>query len=174
MEIKELEFKNIIAYLIPGVIGLYAISRHSSTISNLFVGGKQASEATSILLIVLLSLGIGIIINAITWAIIRPIIECVGDTRPDLDYSKLNKDIMGAFKVIIDENFRYYQAYSNMFTSLIIFLLFYIYKNSILRGDIIVITIFTCIVLFFASRDSLNRSYRNMRLLLKQGEEIRK
>lgn len=168
---KELEFKNIIAYLIPGVIGLYGISRHSSTINILFTGGKGISEATAIVLIVLLSIGIGMIINAITWAVIRPTIELFGQKRPDLDYSKLNKDMLDSFKVIIEENYRYYQTYSNLLTALLIYSLSYIYKNSNWRGEIIILLILPNFILWFAARDSLGRSYKNMQLLLNQGKE---
>jgi hypothetical protein len=50
---------------------------------------------------------IGIIINAITWAIARPLVELFSMKRPELDYSKLSKDNEAAYKNIIDNNFSY-------------------------------------------------------------------
>jgi len=162
------EFKSLIAYSIPGFVSLYAVSLYLPTVEKLISGSKGVPEATAIVPILFLSVGIGVVINAVTWALVRPLIELTGVPRPNLDYSELDETTKEAFKVIIDENYRYYQSYSNLLTSGGLLLIASLVEKgetpirfSLVGGAVL-------IILFFASRDSLKRSYSNIEALLKK------
>ncbi len=74
-------------------------------IEKLLTGTNGVPEGAAIVPILFLSVSIGMVINAITWALIRPLIELTGVHRPRLDYSKLDENSKEAFKVNIDENY---------------------------------------------------------------------
>jgi len=163
------------AYLAPGVIGLYAISKQSFFLQRLLSGDKGIPDVSAAVVIIVFSVSMGIIINAITWATLRLIIEKLGTRRPELDYAKLNKDILDVYKHINEGNYRFYQAYSNTCTSVIIFIVSYIYKGADIRYEIVFVAVAVCFVLFMAARNSLQRTYRyTYDLLQKQVEEKEK
>jgi hypothetical protein len=90
MEKIGLEFKLIIAYLIPGSIGLYAAGMLIPAVQNLLGGPTSVPQGSAIIQVLVLSVASGMIINAITWALVLPIIErSCNMKRPHFDYSKL-------------------------------------------------------------------------------------
>ena len=163
-----IEFKSLIAYSIPGFVSLYAVSLYLPIVEKLLSGPKGVPEGTAIVPILFLSVGIGIVINAVTWALVRPLIELTGVPRPNLDYSELDETTKEAFKVIIDENYRYYQSYSNLFTSGGLLLIASLIEKDETPISFSVVGGAVLIILFFASRDALKRSYSNIEALLKK------
>lgn len=171
MEKIGFEFKLIIAYLIPGVIGLYAASLYIPAIRNVLGGDTFVPSGSAIVLVLVLAIASGIIINAITWAVIRPVIEWTSMKRPDLKYSNLKTGSMDAYNVILEGNYRYYQSYSNMFTSIVLLILTNIYRGDEMQSEVMFLGIVVCIVLFMAARNSLEMTYNEMGDLLKKQME---
>lgn len=165
-----IEFRLLIAYLVPGLLFVYSLSLHLPKLYMLLGGDKTAPEGPAVVLIVILSIGAGIFVNAFTWAIIRPIIELTSISRPKLDYSKVGNEKLEAFKIIVDQNFRYYQAYANIFSALVILMCSYValQKSVDLKYGIAGLVIL--LILFVAARDSLKRTYINMANLLTREE----
>lgn len=166
MEKIGLDFKLIIAYLIPGSIGLYAAAMLIPAVEALLGGSAAVPQGASIVLVLVLAIASGMIINALTWALVRPLIEKTGVPRPKLEYSNLTKENEASFRNIIDNNFSYYQSYANMFTALVALFASYIYSEGLPRLDLIIPGGVICIVLFIAARDSLKRSYQEMEKIL--------
>ncbi len=174
MEKLGIEFKLIIAYLVSGIIGLYAVSLHVPTVHKLLGGDTHSPIGTGIVLVVILSIGVGIIINAVTWATIRPLIELLGTKRPDLPYHRLNKNLMYAYSELLEGNFRFYQSYSNILTSLLLLLTSIILSEEELNMNFLLTGAIFCGILFFAARDSLGRTYRGMDDLFSENQEVAK
>jgi hypothetical protein len=166
-----LDFKLIIAYLIPGTIGLYAAAMLVPAVGILLGGQTSVPQGASIILVLVLAIASGIVINAITWATVRPIVEASGAKRPpEFDYSKLSNDNKAAINNIRDNFFSYYQSYANMFTAILLVFFAYWYAQGLPRLDLTIIGTTICIVLFFAARDSLKRTYFNMQKILKDAD----
>jgi hypothetical protein len=161
-----IEFRLLIAYLVPGLLFVYSLSLHIPKVYMLLGGDKMVPEGPAVVLIIILSIGAGIFVNAFTWAVIRPIIELTSISRPKLDYSKVNNEKLEAFRVIVDENFRYYQAYSNIFSAFIILICSYLALRKSIDLKYMVPSLAGLIILFVAARDSLKRTYINMANLL--------
>lgn len=173
MEKIGLEFKLIIAYLIPGSIGLYAAAMLIPTIQNLLGGPTSVPQGSAIIQVLVLSVASGMIINAITWALVLPIIEWSCHTkRPYFDYSKLSKDNEAAMKNVIDNIFSYYQSYSNMLTALLLSFITYLFTSGTPRYDLLICGAFICIILFFAARDSLKKTDKNIEKILGYFEAV--
>lgn len=119
----QLSFTLLIAYAVPGLLGVYSLSLHFEPINYLFGLDTAHSSTTVIIPLTLLVLGAGIIINALTWAFLRPLIHLFGVKKPDLDYSKLTKDKIEQYNIIVESSYRYYQSYSNLLTSILILLI---------------------------------------------------
>ena len=165
-----IEFRLLIAYLVPGLLFVYSLSLHIPKVYMLLGGDKTAPEGPAVILILILSIGAGIFVNAFTWAVIRPIIEWTSISRPELDYSKVSNEKLEAYKVIVNENYRYYQAYANIFSSFIIFLCSYLALRQNVGLKYVVPGLAVLIILFMAARDSLKRTYINMANLLTREE----
>jgi hypothetical protein len=172
MEKLGLNFGTVIAYLIPGFIGVYASARYVDTIHALLGGDKQIPEAAAIIPITLMALAIGNVINAISWALVRPLIALSGVRRPrDLDYTKLKKEDIPIYNNIVEGNFRYHQFYANTLVAILLltptWLMLPLKENAVRNISFFLVTG----VLFFAARDSLQRAYVRMSSLLKKEVE---
>jgi hypothetical protein len=166
MEKIGIEFKLIIAYLVPGCIALYAIGMYVPTVAALLGSGTAVPSGSSIIIVLVLAIACGIIVNAITWLCLRPLIELTSRRRPPLDYSLLSDSIAKAYQEILENNYRYYQSYSNMFTSLVILIAAALVKPGEIETFILISCVLVCCVLFLAARDSLIRTYDGMERLL--------
>jgi len=171
MEKLGIEFRLLIAYLIPGIVLLYASTFYSTVTKTLLFGNNGIPDSAAVIPIILLGIGAGIIVNAITWAIVRPFIELTSVTRPELNYANLTESDMHAFQIINDENFRYYQSYSNLFTSGVALIVSYALNSTSLNSKLIIISLIVMAILFFASRDSLKRAYNGMESLIGKTKE---
>ena len=84
--IAPLDFSNVIAFLIPGFVSFYALKYFSPPISEIIEKSLSDNSNAGVLLVLLLfSLGIGIIVSAFRSLTLDKIFI----TFPSLDYSKL-------------------------------------------------------------------------------------
>lgn len=173
MDKLGLNFGQFIAYLIPGYLAIYPLAEVVPPLASL-LGEKGVPQAEAIIPLLVLGVGIGIIINAFSWALLRPLFALSGVRRPEeLTYTKLRKDDIEVYNTIIEANFRYHQFYSNMVIAVLLhgpswFVL--PVKDNLLRDTAFVLVVG---VLFFAARDSLSRAYiRMLALFTKEGSAM--
>ena len=166
MEKLGLNFGLVIAYLIPGFLGLYALSQRVTPIKSLLHGEKGSPETGAIIPLLIVAMAVGMIINALGWIIVRPLITISGVKRPrDLDYTKLKVEDIKLYNVIVEANFRYHQFYTNMFFAILLLIPIWvvrpIWDNRIRNFSLLIVGL----ALFLAARDSLNRAYTRMSAL---------
>ena len=169
MEKLGLNFGTVIAYLIPGFIGLCGLAKYVDTFDALLGSEKRVPEASALLPITLIALAIGSIINAISWAIIRPLITLSGVSRPaNLNYAELQKDDIPIYDLIVEGNFRYHQFYANTLVAILLLTPAWLVRPFI--GNVIRDISFFVVtaILFLAARDSLQRAYVRFEALLKK------
>jgi hypothetical protein len=115
-DITTTSFGLIIAYLVPGFAGLYALAFWFSGVRKLFdtfVTTTAQSAVGPFLVVLIAALLIGLVVNSLRWAIFewgRP------DVLQPVDLRELAKDrlLLDVFLTRIDENFRHYQYGGNM------------------------------------------------------------
>lgn len=166
-----LQFGLVIAYLIPGFLGVYALAWRVEVIQALLGGADKVPKGEAIVPLVLIALATGVVINAIAWALVRPLIALSGVRRPrNLDYTKLRADDLPVYNAIVENNFRYHQFYVNMWIAVLVLAPVWLRApvSSNLARNISFFVVL--VILFLAARDSLDRAYRRMMALQKKGE----
>ena len=115
----SLDFGKIIAYLLPGFVGLWGLSHYSWTVAHWFqLSGAEESSFDNVSFILLGSLAFGVILSAFRWLIF----DCFLNQRVfkisslNVDFSKLaaNEHMKQALQLLIDNHYSYYQFYSAM------------------------------------------------------------
>ncbi len=164
----DLNFGQIIAYLIPGFLALYPLGDFIPFFQAL-LGQQGIPSAEALIPLLLLALAVGIVINAFSWALLSPLFAFCGVKRPkSLTYTTLTKDNIEIYNVIVEANFRYYQFYSNVLVAILLYApkwLVYPMNQNLWRNGTFVLIVG---VLFIAARDSLNRAYTRMIALSKK------
>jgi hypothetical protein len=123
-EMKDLtstSFGYVIAFLLPGLLGLYALSYWSGGIRQLLQPALKA-EATvgpSVILL-LIALGVGLCISAIRFFAFEKLL-CRQHSFPADMFAKLTaENKLGSFKAVVDEHYRYHQFYGGCAVALAI------------------------------------------------------
>jgi len=165
-----LDFSLLIAYLVPGSVVLAALSLYSGRIQQLLSGDHGGPSGSAVAALAVLALALGIVTNAITWAMVRPLIHRTGVKRVAIQ-QRPTAESFQAYKLIIEHTFRYYQCYSNLLTALLIFAISYLLVNGCAGLPVACVVLIVAGVLFCAARDSLERTYSRIETWLnKQGE----
>lgn len=161
MDKLGLNFGLVIAYLIPGFCGTYALTPHVTAI-NALVGG--AANTGSVVVLLLIALAVGIIINAISWVVVRNFIHFTGVKSPSgIVYRKSSRQDALRYNRLIESTFRYHQFYSNMLVGILLLTPLWLaapVQDNILRNASFP---FVVIILFWAARDSLRNYYNGLR-----------
>lgn len=107
-------FGPLVAYLVPGATVLLGWSPFSPTIRSWFaVAPADAPTIGGFLYLTVASLAAGMIVSAMRWAVVDPLLGLLGVRRPALDFSKLGRNV-DAFVLLIEIHYRHYQFYANM------------------------------------------------------------
>ena len=173
MEKLGLNFGQLIAYLIPGFLAVYALADFVPQFAAL-LGRDGIPQAEALVPLLVLGLAVGVVVNAFSWALLRPLFALSGVKRPDdLTYTKLRKDDIAVYNTIVEANFRYHQFYSNMLIAVLVYAPTWLAApatDNLLRNGSFLAVVG---VLFLAARDSLSRAYvRMLALLSKEGKSM--
>ena len=161
MEKLSLDFSLLIAYILPGSLGVVTLSFYSERVQRLLSGEQGSPTATALIPLSILALGLGILVNAITWAAVRPLIEVTGAKRVAIQ-RRPSGERLEAYRFIIEHRFRYYQCYANVLTALVIFGASYLHQRGSAGLWVASVILLIVIVLFLAARDSLKQTYQRI------------
>ncbi len=121
MEKLGLSFSLLIAYFIPGLAGLYVISPFSQTIENLLKSNNGVPNAASLIPIVVMGLGFGMIINVLSAISIRKVFKFLGvKSIKEDEFSNLKSEDLPVCEKLVENHYRYFECYSNL--SMVLFL----------------------------------------------------
>jgi len=123
-DVTEKNFGVIIAFWLPGFLLLWALSYSWPEVATWLAksSGTDAPTVGGFLYTTLASLAVGLLINAVRWAIVQEIVfyRITRLKRGNINYGNLkNKDVLTAFQGAIENNYRYYQYYSNAFVAIV-------------------------------------------------------
>ena len=171
-DIQQISGKNfgiVVAFLIPGFIGSWGISYLSPTIRSwLFIQQPTNIGIPALFYVLLLSISVGMTVSAVRWALIDTLHHYTGLKRPEFNFANL-KGVLQEFETINEHHYRFYQYYANTMVAIICT---YTIRAIVLKiwpwsePLILVCILFTVVVLFIASRNSLGHFYRRTSQLL--------
>jgi hypothetical protein len=115
--LQSASFGLAIAFIAPGVVGLWGLSLHLPTVRAWF--GATEAEATSagFLFVLVASLAVGLTLSGIRQELLDKVVfdRLMGRPRPATDEMKLtDPNSLRALQYVAENLYRYYQFYSNM------------------------------------------------------------
>jgi len=111
------DFGLVIAYLIPGLAGLWGASYVAPEVRPWFGTAGTGASVGGVLLLTLAAVAAGMVASTVRWLLLDPLLRRTGVRRPERDFSRLTAHA-GAFELLIDAHYRYYQHYGNMAVAL--------------------------------------------------------
>lgn len=114
-DITSTSFGLVIAFFLPGLVGLYSLSFWSTDMREIFQTFLTVESNIGLfLLIVLMALAIGLMVAAFRWVLFECII-CKSIRLIPSDFKALNTEPkLAAFRAAVDENYRYHQFWGGM------------------------------------------------------------
>ncbi len=164
--LTEASFGVVIAYLVPGLVALSAVSEWLPTVESWLGNQSENASMGGFLYGTLAALASGLTLSAIRWLTLDQLHHVTGLPAPKWDFSKLQQHF-AAFAGAVENHFRYYQFYGNMLLAICLIPL-----APTARG----IWLSTCagwmlgsvliVVYFLASRDTLSKYYARTAAML--------
>ena len=170
-EVTGQNFGLLIAYVIPGFVSLWAVGRFSPVVSGWLQASATPDNAATVggfLYVTLASVGTGLTVSTVRWAIIDSVHHWTGIRRPPWDDSRLQEKL-GAFESLVENHYRYYQFYANMLVAMCVVLLARLFSSgrSWNELDLADCGILLMSVVYWAgSRDTLRKYYTRAAFLL--------
>jgi hypothetical protein len=123
-EMKDLtstSFGYVIAFLLPGLLGLYALSYWSGGVRELLQPALKADATVGpSVILLLIALGVGLWIAAVRFFVFERFL-CRKHSFPVDMFAKLTaEDKLGSFKAVVDEHYRYHQFYGGCAVALVV------------------------------------------------------
>ena len=168
---SELSHKNfglLIAYVLPGFVALWGIGHFLPTVESWITSSQQGAPTIGgFLYVTLASLVAGLTVSAVRWAIIDSLHHATGLKPPSFEFSTLDDRLQG-FHGLVENHYRYYQFYSNMFvsTALAFAAEVNLLSNLCQVGWPALGFLFLELVFFAGSRDALYKYYARAERLL--------
>ena len=162
------QFGLIVAYLLPGFIGLAGIAPLLPSIGA-WLQPTAISEASLAppVYVLLAAMTVGMIASCFRWLLIDHIHQWTGVVRPEWDDRRL-EERLAAFNYLVESHYRYYQFVSN---ALVAVIFAYVVNRCVEKSSLLGVgtdlgVLIVCATLFAASRDALSKYYtRTGRLL---------
>ena len=164
----KLDFGQIIAFLLPGFLGLYGLSISAGNISGPLaaMNEKDVTVGTA-LMVSLAALALGLLLSAIRWMFLDHVLLWCGIRDTGMDFSKLgDSKKLEAFEAVVNNHYRYYQYYGNSLVSILMAAGVYIGAGGQLSRGWIFGVVGLSIVLLLGAGDCLSAYYRRGRAVL--------
>jgi ethanolamine transporter EutH len=166
-----LNFGQLIAYLIPGFLGTYALADHVGTIKELLGGPERVPTTGSIAPLLLIALAVGIVLNAFSSVVIRPLIHVSGVKHAKgIVYRKFSSEDMAKYQLSLESTFMYHKFYSNTLVAILLLTRLWFAPPFPERGFRIAAFLVVTSVLFSAARSSLRSFYVSMSGFIEHAE----
>ncbi|MCA9212168.1 MAG: hypothetical protein KDB27_03810 [Planctomycetales bacterium] len=155
-------FGLLVAYLIPGALALWGASFFFEPVHWLLSLDKQPTVG-GFLYVTLASVGVGMTVSSVRWLVVDRLHSVTGLRNPDWDFSLLTSNV-GAYLLLVEFHYRYYQFYANMFIAVAFTHVAWRFSDYSAGTGLIVdfaVVGIEC-VYFVSSRDSLDKYYERV------------
>jgi hypothetical protein len=170
--VSNANFGPFVSYLIPGGTVLLGVSPFSPLLQSWFATTPaNAPNLDGMLYLTVAALAAGMTVSAVRWALIDTLHSLTGVPLPQLDFSKLGRNV-DAFLLLIDIHYKHYLFYSNMVVALAVAYGCYRAKVGGLTplGGVDVAFVALEAIFVATSRDTLRKYYsRGQQLLATRG-----
>jgi hypothetical protein len=176
-EVSIKQFGLLVAYVLPGFIGLAGLAPILPVISRwLFPSDHVGLDIAPPIYALMAATALGLILTAFRWMILDHALAWMGVKRPVWDDRQLSQELSG-FDYLVQNHFRYYEFFGNVLIALVI-----TYVLNRVLGTLPFLGFGTdlgmlvlVLVLFAASRDTLAKYYtRTGRLIGEVAEKEKK
>ena len=152
---NERQFGLLIAYVIPGFVAVHGLSYRVPGLSTWLAHQSQPTIG-GFLYATLASVAAGLIVSALRWMTVDPLLYATGVTPSRWNISELREQLP-AFEMLVLYNYRYYQFYSNCFIATPLW--FFLKPTSLIPSQWIqyLILAFVECVLIVGARDTLKK-----------------
>lgn len=163
---SSINFGLLIAYLLPGFIGLYAMRYFSGGVTALFhaILDKDKGVGASFLILIG-SLVVGLIVSAFRDFVLERVHYATGVEATTFNYGKfIDKDKRAVLEDLISNKYRFYQFYGNTLIAALFLLI-----TKLFWGDVfdnlpqLTLNALVVILLFLASREALTDMFDTYR-----------
>jgi hypothetical protein len=154
-------FGLVIAYLLPGFIGLGGIALLVPSVASWLRPQLGGAGFGPPVYAVLAAIAIGMVISCVRWLIIDQLMSWSGVKAPKWDGVQLESRL-NAFNYLVESHYRYYQFYSNGLIAIIwTYAVNRHFATSHFLGiDSDLLLLMLCATLFAGARDALQKYYR--------------
>ncbi|MEM6504038.1 MAG: hypothetical protein AAF711_01080 [Planctomycetota bacterium] len=162
-------FGLLIAYLLPGFVGLWGVAAISPTVAIWLEGGgiEPLPTVGGFLYVTVASIATGMTLSTIRWALLDRFYQWVGPQRPRWDDAKLQLNLQ-AFTLMVEHHYRYYQFHANTVIALVWLYAGRRYSDEFARftglEEMLLLTLSGLFLL--GARDNLQRYYDRVDLIL--------
>src|SRR5438045_8188296 len=120
MSLSRNQFGLMVAYVLPGFIGLAGLAPFVPAVSGWLQPLNQAEASLGApLYAVLAATTIGMIVSAFRWILVDHFLQRTGVRPPTWDDSRLEERIV-AFDYLVENHYRYYQFYANSLVAVLV------------------------------------------------------
>jgi len=170
-DVTSTSFGLVIAYLLPGLAGLYSLSFWFPQIAELFAKfGTSESNVGLFLIVILVSITISLQVSFVRYFIFEGIVCASIRLKPEDFRNFGDKDKNIAFRVLIDEQYRYHQFWGGMFVVQPALFCGWITTSSSITGTGTTVAWIVAaaveIATFFSAKIALERYVRRARIIL--------
>lgn len=164
-DVTKDNFGYIIAFIIPGFLGLWALSLISPIINTwLTMQTSSFVVIKDVVFVILASLGLGVFESTIRWIVFEKMI-CCRFKQAEPDFSKL-KGNLGEFESIVENHYKYHQFYGNCFVVVIFYgIICLIRFSEIISFWSLVLYFVVIIILYVGAKDALLKYQKRVKQL---------
>lgn len=168
MEISGRQFGLLIAYLLPGFVGLAGVAPLAPAVATWLQADTVATAGVSPSVYTLVgATTLGLVLSCFRWLLVDSMLHRMGIRRPVWKDQRL-VERLEAFDYLVENHYRYYQFYANTLIAIVwSYSIHRSMKSSPLLGPGTDLgAIILCAVLFAGARDALAKYYeRTSRLI---------
>lgn len=162
-DLTSTSFGLFIAFLLPGLVGLFAVSFWFPVMRSLFTTFLTAESNVGLFfLVILASVVVGLEVTVIRWVLFEELLCRPSRLRPE-DFANLDSEgKLAAFRACVDEHYRYHQFWGGM--TVVIPILYAGWLHYLLGGltkSTKFVSILVLIALEFVTVVAAIRAYRN-------------
>lgn len=165
-------FGIVMAFTLPGFVVLASVEQYFPGLADL-IWGDHDDGLAGFLYATLFSSGTGLFVSAVRWLTIDCIHHCTGIPPRPINFA-LVAERVDAFRMFVEDNYRFYQFYANTFVAICGMLvsqrLLVGWNHGIDSRECILLA--TLPILFVGSRDSLRRYYCRISQILSRPTEV--
>ena len=159
-------FRLVAAYLLPGLVILWAISWHVPAVATWLATANESQPTVGgFLYLTLGSLAAGLTASTIRWATVDTLHHWTGLRAPARDFARLNRHLE-VYQMLETNHYHYYQWHANMFVALCFAIASRRWGDWWMLPDRLDMALLVLAVILFAgSRDTLRKYYHRVAML---------